>query len=579
MSGLIGVALALDRSRRDAKESRARRLLQRGGALSPAAVCEIMRASRRNTAASEPSRSAQSSETNPGDNAARIVAAAFFGTSRDKFHRASAVLVSQTILHTQLEGIRRVQAMRGLPWCVLRWDWDSTPQIGRRAACLDPNGVAIRSRTTSLDMLVQIGEVCWPDKITGAPRHEELLTLRTRLPDQAFETLGPLISTTLTHTGMHPRQFLSSAAIIVFCSCVDAHKTNPLVLRSLRREVNNAKAAFLATRCELHQAQHIVQFILNHFGILSPIFSLGKLLVIDTYYDRFRMAVLHIVRTRVVVVRGGRVSEACRLRNAKLVEMCLGARLSGGGRGGSAAEPHSFICTRRALGILNGDWQAKRVQHICNGCCKAGCEMPRILQAVADLLFHSKPIVICKTRWGKTSLALGWWAIGCLCHSLFPAAWACAFGSPSTPGAVVGRVGETAPDSEVLSPDFGFDTMKQVAAGRLSKGSAFLSNGGPAALAKGITVLRPVAHVINKLIELSVELPEARSSRWFALMLSAAQQAQGDIASLLASDPADPAGMWAAVAPRVDESQSSATAADAEAKPVDASLHLALPAA
>ena len=208
-----------------------------------------------------------------------------------------------------------------------------------------------------------------------------------------------------------------------------------------------------------------------------------------------------------------------------------------------------------ALDVLNGQYDRNRVAHHCvidpgigSPCCSClGEAKEKIEKAITRLLVAARPPIPCTTRWLTTLLNTGWWALGCVVHSLFPRAFLVAFpgrrepqpGPAAPPAAPAAAAGPADNDDEDPNESFQVKLGKRLARGRrMMSDPSFDLN-----LAFSMTALLPMHHSMAFLFAASkIDAQQKHDS--ITKLVASLDTCMTQHIELMEDNVFDPAGQW-----------------------------------
>ena len=304
-----------------------------------------------------------------------------------------------------------------LPWLVLEWSWDTTPERARRVVCLDQHADVSRVLNGSREHLIQSGTIGLPRSMS-----EEIIVAPLIIDDNAAGTICAALQRRWEQIGVHPLQLAAKGRLVLMSICIDAHSANLKLCRFFRGALPQHLILHV-NLCVLHALARANEGINNVIGLSGSIYSLSKLMCIDMYFERMVRAACRLVRSsRPLVWDGVRPPPEHFRRSRTIILMCCG--------GIDIAKPAEDLCDRGrrlklAAQVLNGNWRSERPEHFCHGCC-SGPEgaVNRMVRAACDLLCATKPPIAAAHRWGKQLPSASWWLLGVLVHNLLPRSFA-----------------------------------------------------------------------------------------------------------------------------------------------------------
>lgn len=325
--------------------------------------------------------------------------------------RDSKAIVAAALLHYQSCALRN--GIANLPWIVVFWGWDSTPERGRRKQYVQGTSASYVA-TTSQEHLVQLGSVFHPS--LDGMRQEEVITAPVVIPNSSSGAILAALQQAWKDHGLHPLVLSEQARLVIMCMVVDSASSNLKLLKWFRL-VFKKNVLCLSLICALHQVMRILKNFSD--SLMSSLYSLGKLMTIDTYHAALARNVAGLVKQTLSVFRGVHPPDAVVLRSKRITELCCGISFSQPARFGPREQ-----AVMQDLQMLNGDWRSERVEHYCCGCCESELAAEeKCVRAALRLLMHAKPPLPALNRWGYQMPAVGWWLQGVLCHRLLPRAF------------------------------------------------------------------------------------------------------------------------------------------------------------
>lgn len=413
--------------------------------------------------------------------------------------RCAKAIVAGAMLEQQRRAVRLVGQDDQAPWIVFSWAWDSTPEKCRRTAVVSGTK-AKRLRITSSEHMVQLGTLTRIG-VDGVLQHDEVLAPPLVIADTTAGSILASLQKAWDTCGTHPLELSTRCGVMVLCLVIDSFSANLTVLRWLRQAMPSNVVVF-TNLCALHQVMRIISDFQDM--LLSNVYSLSKLMIIDTYFDKFLVRLADTTRRSFRYVHGVAPDAECVARAQLIVEHCSGAPID------DVVGPRAERL-RACLAMLNGDWHSEIVTHFCVEGCPCGANglgdeaasRETIVEAMLDLLVSTRPPRPAVNRWGKQLPCMGWWLMGILCHRLFPRGVDPSFASVNVEDEATAEFGQ-------LCACFGFGDIDQVAdlasfkeelRRRKAGAKEFLDNPDQnRLLATAVILLGPMSHLVAGLM-------------------------------------------------------------------------------
>ena len=235
---------------------------------------------------------------------------------------AAKKIVASTVLEFQKFSMRSAFSVaRQLPWIVMAWSWDTTPEKARRQACVDEGAGVMRTFSGSSEHLIQTGSIKFPEP--GGIVAEELLALPMVVGSTASGAMLAGLQERWAQIGVHPINMARQATLLILLLTVDAAGSNLKLIHFLHATLPR-NVLLISVLCAHHQLQRTTVAVDDVIHVSGPMFSLSKLMCVDMYFQSLCERAAELVRSDPLVIYGQQPPAACRHRARLAIRLCLG---------------------------------------------------------------------------------------------------------------------------------------------------------------------------------------------------------------------------------------------------------------